>query len=82
VLNKFDALLEKVIAEYDIASLQVNEFSPRTKSLVMEILRFERMLLEHCTNRKIYASYDVSSLPPLLSLPVDLIASRDQSVAD
>jgi len=62
VLNKFDEILEKTITEYDIKTIQVNEFTPRTKQTVLEILRFEKMLLEHCTNRKIYASFDVSTV--------------------
>jgi hypothetical protein len=30
---------------------------------VLEILRMQRLLLEHCTNRKLFASYDVSHPP-------------------
>jgi len=59
VLNKFDAILEEVIQDYDIDKLQVNVFTPMTKKTVSEILRFERLLLENSTNRKTYASYDV-----------------------
>lgn len=70
VLNKFDAILEEVIQDYDIDKLQVNVFTPMTKKTVSEILRFERLLLENSTNRKTYASYDVRTLiiTPLLSL--------------
>jgi E3 ubiquitin-protein ligase HUWE1 len=60
VLNKFDAILEEVIREYDIDKLQIRDFSPSTKKLISEILRFERLLLENSTNRKMYNSYDVS----------------------
>lgn len=59
VLNKFDAILEEVIRDYDIDKLQVNILTPLTKKTVCEILRFERMLLENTTNRKTFASYDV-----------------------
>lgn len=59
VLNKFDAILEEVIRDYDIDKLQVNVLTPLTKKTVCEILRFERMLLENTTNRKTFASYDV-----------------------
>lgn len=62
VLNKFDAILEEVIQDYDIDKLQVNVFTPMTKKTVSEILRFERLLLENSTNRKTYASYDVRTL--------------------
>lgn len=69
VLNKFDAILEEVIQDYDIDKLQVNVFTPMTKKTVSEILRFERLLLENSTNRKTYASYDVCALiiTPLFS---------------
>src|SRR5882762_11164037 len=47
VLNKFDAILEEVIRDYDVDKLQVNVFTPLTKKTICEILRFERMLLEN-----------------------------------
>ncbi|OBZ67028.1 E3 ubiquitin-protein ligase ptr1 [Grifola frondosa] len=58
VLNKFDAILEEVIRDYDIDNLQVNVLTPLTKKTVCEILRFERLLLENSTNRKTFSSYD------------------------
>ncbi|EAU91398.2 Huwe1 protein [Coprinopsis cinerea okayama7 len=58
VLNKFDAVLEEIIAEYDLDKLQLKTFSPSTKRLVSEILRFKRLLMENSTNRKTYNSYD------------------------
>ncbi|KAI5889571.1 uncharacterized protein SCHCODRAFT_02751097 [Schizophyllum commune H4-8] len=58
VLNKFDAVLEEVIRDYDVDKLQINPFTPATKRTVSEILRFERMLLENSTNRKMFSSYD------------------------
>lgn len=62
VLNKFDAIFEHVIQKHDIDKLQVNAFDAVTKKTVCEILRFERLLLENSTNRKLFSSYDVSSL--------------------
>lgn len=59
MLNKFDSILENIINEYRIWMVQINEFTPRTKELVMSILRFQKMLLERCTNRKTFASYEV-----------------------
>jgi E3 ubiquitin-protein ligase HUWE1 len=59
VLNKFDAIMEEVIRDYDVDKLQVNEFTPITKNILCEILRFERLLLENSTNRKMFNSYDV-----------------------
>lgn len=64
VLNKFDAILEDVIRDYDVDKLQIKPFSPSAKNSVSEILRFERLLLENSTNRKMYNSYDVSPLFP------------------
>ncbi|KAK1218494.1 E3 ubiquitin-protein ligase tom1 [Marasmius sp. AFHP31] len=58
VLNKFDAILEEIVRDYDIDKLQIKDFAPKTKSLLSEILRFERLLLENSTNRKMYNSYD------------------------
>jgi E3 ubiquitin-protein ligase HUWE1 len=59
VLNKFDAILEEVIRDYDVDNLQLNAFTPATKKTICEILRFERLLLENSTNRKMFNSYDV-----------------------
>ncbi|KAJ6625623.1 hypothetical protein B0H10DRAFT_1782772 [Mycena sp. CBHHK59/15] len=58
VLNKFDAILEEVIRDYEVDKLQVNVFTPATKATICEILRFERLLLENSTNRKMFHSYD------------------------
>ena len=59
VLNKFDAIMEEVIRDYEVDKLQVNVFTPTTKATLCEILRFERLLLENSTNRKMFHSYDV-----------------------
>ncbi|KAI9511134.1 hypothetical protein F5148DRAFT_1373973 [Russula earlei] len=75
VLNKFDAILEEVIQDYDIDKLQVNVFTPTTKKTVSEILRFERLLLENSTNRKTYASYDrINSLLSTSDLDILILA--------
>lgn len=58
VLNKFDSILEKVIQEYEVDTLQVKGYSPDKKELLLQILRFERLLLEHSMNRKVFNSYD------------------------
>lgn len=60
VLNKFDAILEQLIADYAVDKLQLKIFSQVDKKTLLEILRFERLLLENSTNRKMYNSYDVS----------------------
>ncbi|KAL5523755.1 hypothetical protein ACEPAG_7928 [Sanghuangporus baumii] len=58
VLDKFDAILEDVIREYDVDDMQVKVFTPETKDTLCEVLKFERLLLENSTNRKIFNSYD------------------------
>ncbi|KAF7981836.1 hypothetical protein HWV62_31363 [Athelia sp. TMB] len=72
VLNKFDAIFEHVIHKYDIDKLQINAFDSITKKTVCEILRFERLLLENSTNRKLFSSYDrINSL--LLTSDLDVL---------
>lgn len=60
VLDRFDDVLGDIIASYDLAKLQTNDFTPKTKELLLEVLRVTRLLLENCTSRKLYSSYDVS----------------------
>ena len=62
-LNRFDSILEEISKSYRIGGangdfVQASEFTPRTKQLVLAILRFTRLLLENATNRKLYASFD------------------------
>jgi hypothetical protein len=62
-LNRFDQLLEEIIMGYELGTMQhpqTNDFTPRTKELLTAILKFEKVLLENSTNRKIFASFDVS----------------------
>jgi hypothetical protein len=59
VLDKFDAVLEKKIKEYDVSNVQVKEFNHEDKSLLLEILRVEKLIMDNATSRKIFASYDV-----------------------
>ena len=63
-LNRFDRILEDVVQDYDLTSMlhaQINAFTPRTRTLLLAILAFEKLLLENSTNRKIFASFDVST---------------------
>jgi E3 ubiquitin-protein ligase HUWE1 len=86
-LNRFDSILEDVIRDYDLGSMehcQTNAFTPRTKELVGAILAFEKVLLENSTNRKIFASFDVSCFLSLSLLESyagkkrgELLAERD-----
>jgi len=38
---------------------QPKEFKPDDRRLTLAILNFSRLLLENCTNRNLYASYEV-----------------------
>ncbi|POW21745.1 hypothetical protein PSHT_02052 [Puccinia striiformis] len=38
--------------------VQVNEFAPDTKRMTLAIFGFIKLLLENCTNRKLFSSYD------------------------
>lgn len=67
VLDRFDEIMENLISEYDAANLQLKPFTEEDKELLFQILRFERMLLDNSTNRKLFNSYDVS--PPLIAHP-------------
>ncbi|GHJ84973.1 hypothetical protein NliqN6_1375 [Naganishia liquefaciens] len=63
VLDRFDGILASLCAAYaidapDATVVQRTPFSADDKRLVLEILRFERILLDNSTSRKIYASYD------------------------
>lgn len=63
VLNRFDGLLERTISDYHLPDVQMNVFTPRTKTLILGILAFMRLLLDHATNKKIFQSYDVRANP-------------------
>ncbi|KZV95100.1 hypothetical protein EXIGLDRAFT_644511 [Exidia glandulosa HHB12029] len=74
VLNLFDGILEGIISSYAVDKLQVNAFAPPAKNQLQEILRFERMLLENSTNRKLFSSYDrLNAL--LASSDLDVVVS-------
>ncbi|KAJ9117613.1 hypothetical protein QFC22_004463 [Naganishia vaughanmartiniae] len=63
VLDRFDAILGSVLERYkidqaDATVVQREPFTEADKDMVLEILRFERILLDNSTSRKIYGSYD------------------------
>lgn len=61
VLNRFDDILAATCKEYDLAkTVHAKEFTTDRKKMLVSILRFSRLLIENCTNRKLYDSYDVS----------------------
>ena len=61
VLDTFDTILADIIKDYNIDTMQLREFELPDRELVLQILRFERLMLENSTNRKMFNSYDVSS---------------------
>ncbi|KAF9948884.1 hypothetical protein BGZ65_007754, partial [Modicella reniformis] len=58
VLNRFDDILDSLCKTHDMKKAQPKELSDENKRLVLAILAFSRMLLENCTNRNLYASYE------------------------
>jgi len=70
-LNRFDEVLEQIIRDYDLSDMQhcqTNNFTPRTKELLLSVLGFQKLLLENSTNRKIFNGFDVRRHKPLLPL--------------
>jgi E3 ubiquitin-protein ligase HUWE1 len=65
----------KEIKENDLnrIGVQVTDFAPITKRMTLAIFGFIKLLLENCTNRKLFSSYDVSLdlALPLLLCPLD-----------
>lgn len=57
-LNRFDTILEETCRDYDLSNLQINEFTPLRKRLIISILHFSRLLIENSTSRKLYNSYE------------------------
>ncbi len=68
VLDKFDSVLEEVVKAYDLDRPQIKPFDQETKRITLSILGYTRLLLENCTNRKLFSSYDVSHLSDLPAL--------------
>lgn len=61
LLDCFDQMLEGVIEQFwsKETNLQQKPLTETIQRLVMRILEFTRLLLENCSSRNIYASYDV-----------------------
>jgi len=74
-LNRFDEILETVCRDYNLANkeVQLNEFTPKTKALLLSILRFLKVLLEHATNKRVFSSSDRLG---------DLLLTRDLDVLE
>jgi E3 ubiquitin-protein ligase HUWE1 len=39
----------------------INILTPLRKRIILAILKYTRLLIENCTSRKLYASYEVSA---------------------
>ncbi|KAF8135467.1 hypothetical protein EV363DRAFT_1395968 [Boletus edulis] len=75
VLDKFDAILEEAIRDYDIDKLQLNSIHPSNQADHLCYPQFERLLLENSTNRKTFNSYDrLTSLLSTSDLDVLVLA--------
>ncbi|KAF9353291.1 hypothetical protein BGX26_008924 [Mortierella sp. AD094] len=73
VLNRFDDILDTLCKAHDMKKAQPKEFSEENRRLILAILGFSRMLLENCTNRNLYASYEQLN---------DLLHSRDLDILE
>ncbi|KAI9223619.1 hypothetical protein BC828DRAFT_402977 [Blastocladiella britannica] len=58
VLNKFDDVLMRACIEGDFANMQPQPLSAPMRTLVLEVLRWSRVLMETCANRALYASFE------------------------
>ncbi|CAG8511149.1 8932_t:CDS:10, partial [Scutellospora calospora] len=58
VLNRFDTMLENICKNYNLKKLQTSKFSEGVRIVLVAILKFSRVLLENCTNRNLYSSYE------------------------
>ncbi|KAF9934938.1 hypothetical protein BGZ67_003626 [Mortierella alpina] len=73
VLNRFDDLLDNLCKTHDMKKPQPKPFSAQDRRLTLAILDFSRLLLESCTNRNLYASYEHLN---------DLLHARDLDVVE
>ena len=59
VLDKLDALLEAFVTKLEYSTkFNPAKISNPSKALVLAILKFSRLLIEHGSNRSVYSSYD------------------------
>jgi E3 ubiquitin-protein ligase HUWE1 len=59
VLNRFDEILDVICKARELKKPQPSELTGEERQQILAILSFSRMLLENCTNRNLYASYEV-----------------------
>ncbi|CAK9787037.1 hypothetical protein CC85DRAFT_263373 [Cutaneotrichosporon oleaginosum] len=80
VLKKFIDILTRLRDAYGLGrgaktacKIQINDFTPKDKELIIEILRFIRLLMENSTSRKLFDGYDVIN---------DLLLTNDMDVLE
>jgi hypothetical protein len=60
LLNRFDEQLETILSRcIPTGKLEIAEMTGEENEIVLAILEFSRILLETCSSRNIYNSYDV-----------------------
>lgn len=81
VLDKFDGLYERLVAELwdPVTGCQGKPFSDQTERLVCALLGFTRGLLEYCSSRNLFNSYEhlksflASSSTPVVEMTLELL---------
>lgn len=69
LLNRFDEQLEEILSRrIPVGKLQISEMTAGEREIVLSVLEFSRILLETCSSRNIYNSYDVSKQPFMILL--------------
>ncbi|KAJ3049458.1 hypothetical protein HK097_009550, partial [Rhizophlyctis rosea] len=59
VANRFDTILEHIVSKYDLKHAQQKQtFEEGDKAVVLAVLEMSRALMENCTNRNLYNSYE------------------------
>ena len=72
-LNRLDAILQSILKSYEIiTTLQSGPFNPNDKYLILSIIQFFKILLEHCANKSLFSSYD-SVVAFMSSIDMDVL---------
>ncbi|KAJ3176473.1 hypothetical protein HK101_010430 [Irineochytrium annulatum] len=58
VLNRFDAIMESVVDTHEMKVFQKKPMEPKTKELLLAVLKISKVLWENCTSRGLYSSYE------------------------
>jgi E3 ubiquitin-protein ligase HUWE1 len=59
VLNRFDEILQSVTSKYALEFVQKQAFETPDRLVLLAVLKFSKFLWENCTNRSLYASFEV-----------------------